>query len=65
MKAARKVPVWPGKRLRKAVEPFHTFTDTLSRLLYSKQELQEKTEKLAALFEFSQVVSSSLRVSEK
>lgn len=64
MEAARMVPVWPEERLREAVEPFHTFTDTLSRLLYSKQELLEKTEKLAALFEFSQVVSSSLRVSE-
>ncbi|SHF23835.1 HD domain-containing phosphohydrolase [Desulforamulus putei] len=64
MEAARRVPVWTEERLREAVEPFHTFTDTLSRLLYSKQELQEKTEKLAALFEFSQVVTSSLRISE-
>lgn len=62
--AVRMVPVWPEERLREAVELFHAFTDTLSRLLYSRRELQEKVEELTALFEFSRVVSSSLRVSE-
>lgn len=64
MGAARMVPVWPEERLRETVELFHALTDTLSRLLYSRRELQEKVKELTALFEFSQVVSSSLRVSE-
>ncbi|HHV78447.1 MAG TPA: GAF domain-containing protein, partial [Firmicutes bacterium] len=62
--AAQAVPVWTQERLRTAVAAVKKVADTIARLLYAKGELEQKADKLAALYEFSQTVSASLDLAE-
>jgi len=64
LEAARAVPVWSEKRLREAVELFHSLVESLVHLSYSREELEQQTYKLSTLLEFSQTVSSTLNVPE-
>ena len=62
--AAHAVPVWTQERLTMAMAAVKKVTDTVARLLYAKEELERKADKLTALSEFSRTVSGSLEVGE-
>ncbi|MEW6048592.1 MAG: PocR ligand-binding domain-containing protein, partial [Bacillota bacterium] len=64
LEAAGAVPLWAEERLRTVMAVIRKVTDTVTRLLYAKQELGRKVDQLAALFEFSRTVSGSLEVAE-